>query len=255
MFLKHQAIEVFGFYEVGGFHGLFEYCTQLRWQHIGSKWKAMNASMVNSDVGISPLYEAPSETSRHQKEAWQSSVYCWLMQLSIWRLLQKTGLPSVRKVFAGLRNDGLLVLRAQDILWNERISRQFLEIQQRLVNVIPKSQSTSFTIKQGFDVINCLDFYRDPCSLKFYITKRLQKNGNSGITSLTRDGISENNIIKCKMSNLRRLRGKKLFGAWTKSLRKIVISEPRTGKIIFYTLSFISDSFLSVLRIVTIATL
>ena len=102
-------------------------------------------------------------------------------------------LPSVRSIVSSFTKDGLLVAKAQEIIQNPAIQMQLLEILQNyepLLKLIPQLESTSCTIKCGFELIKNLDLKEDPCKINAYIEKRLTSNGITSIMAMDRSEVS-----------------------------------------------------------------
>ena len=84
-------------------------------------------------------------------------------------------LPTVRSIVSSLKKDGLLMVKAQEIIQNPAIPMQLLEIQQNyepLLRMISQLESTSSTIKCAFELIRSLKLKEDPCKIhayKFYM--------------------------------------------------------------------------------------
>ena len=102
-------------------------------------------------------------------------------------------LPKVRDIVTCFESDGILVTSAKDPVNEPTLAMDLVTIQRCyscLLPLIQQSESTSFSLLDGYKAITALNFKEDSCNLLSYVTQCLEKNGISDIVKLKRSDIS-----------------------------------------------------------------
>lgn len=101
-------------------------------------------------------------------------------------------LPAVRNIFEAMEGKGLLLSKAKEALSKTELTQELVEILQyrKLVELVHRSESSSYTIAQAMNDVQEIEFEEDPCEIKAYIQKRLVNNDIQQITDMTRSDIS-----------------------------------------------------------------
>lgn len=104
-----------------------------------------------------------------------------------------TKFPDVRNIVRNWSGKGYLLNLAKTAVEKPNLTTSLIEICEyysNLTTCLIKLENPSFSIYEAFDHINELQFGSDPCEIKNYIRKRIDKNEISEIINATRQEIS-----------------------------------------------------------------
>ena len=93
----------------------------------------------------------------------------------------------------GFEGEGLLVHRAKEAVLDEEHTASLAQIERcykGLADLVPELESSECTIERAFRKISDFDCGNDPCGVKSYIEKRLNKNDIGIIVGMKQPDIS-----------------------------------------------------------------
>ena len=102
-------------------------------------------------------------------------------------------LPDVRRIVNEFTGDGLLVRNVRSAINCETLTNNLVTIKRcysPLIDLLQKSESTAYTIKRANEDFNNLCFAEDPCNLKEYLIKKIEKCDIPSIIACSRHDIS-----------------------------------------------------------------
>lgn len=108
-------------------------------------------------------------------------------------------LPAVKRIVNGFSGDGILVSRAKEAVGDPDLAASLVRIKsdyECLIELVKKSEATSYSVATAHEDLKSIDFGRDPCNLKAYVEKRLAQNGDlTAIATLGREDVSPTNYL------------------------------------------------------------
>lgn len=117
-------------------------------------------------------------------------------------------LPAVRTIVSSIEGEGIIVKKAKEALQSNNISQQLREIFSyylQIKDLIMYSERSDSTIDDLYFKIKSLSFGNDPCQIKDYVEKRLQKNEIARLLNMELDSITPADyafLMKCQPTSV-----------------------------------------------------
>jgi len=98
----------------------------------------------------------------------------------------------VRLIIEQFNGDGLLTTSAKEAACDSLLPTQIIDVlkYQSLADLVQKSESSTYCIRDAIADIQSLDFDNDPANIKPYIAKRLAKNDITKVVNMERSDIA-----------------------------------------------------------------
>lgn len=101
--------------------------------------------------------------------------------------------PQVCEIVGQFEGDGLIMKKAKQAVAQPGLPVSLMELKRSyasLADLVIQFESDKMTIESAYRQVQALDLGVDPCQVKLYLHKRLEKNEITDIINLTRPGIS-----------------------------------------------------------------
>lgn len=88
-------------------------------------------------------------------------------------------LPQVRAVVEAIKESGLIVRNAKESVRNVELNDSLCQISScyaKIPEIIARLESSSFSIAEAYEIVKTVNFGSDPCQIKEYIRKRMERS-------------------------------------------------------------------------------
>jgi hypothetical protein len=130
------------------------------------------------------------------------------------RALLQSKFAGIAEDSSRMGGDGILVNQAKEIVESVHLTEALVDIENCyycLARVIIRMEESDCGIVDGINILNSLDFKRDPCGIGEYVTERINRNEILQVVNCSRSDISIHLFALLQKFSVRQLQWNEVF--------------------------------------------